>query len=146
MSEPTLRESADQRFERALAESGAPDPRAMYRTRLRQLRERSPEAYRRAVEYYESRLVPAIATAGGDPIQEWIEYGRLLAELTAAGRTVQIDPTGRERPRSTPVPADHLVMHLPTSTRESALVVWLPRELSAAQRATCDLLAAGSQG
>ncbi len=146
MSDTSLREHADRRLERALAEAGVADPRNAYRGWLRQLRERSPEGYQRAVGYYEKRLVPAVAAEESDPIQEWIEYGRLLAEQSSPGRTVQIDPTGRERPHVAPIPPDHLVLHLPTSTREAARVVWLPRELSFAQRAPCDLLAAGSQG
>lgn len=146
MSDTGLRERADRRFEHALAQAGVADPRNAYRGWLRQLREQSPEGYQRAVGYFEKRLLPAVAAEGSDPIQEWIEYGRLLAEHTSPGRTVQIDPTGRERPHASPVPADHLVLHLPTSSREPARVVWLPRELSFAQRAACDLLIAGSQG
>ncbi|HEV2130363.1 MAG TPA: hypothetical protein VGR27_04650 [Longimicrobiaceae bacterium] len=146
MTDTSLRERADRRFEQALAEAGVPDPRNAYRGWLRQLREQSSEGYQRAVGYYEKRLLPAVAAEGSDPIQEWIEYGRLLAEQISPGRTVQIDPTGRERPHAAPVAADHLVLHLPASTREPAQVVWLPRDLSFAQRAACDLLVAGSQG
>lgn len=146
MSDTSLRERADRRFEHALAEAGVADPRNAYRGWLRQLREQSPERYQRAIGYFEKRLLPAVAAEGSDPIQEWIEYGRLLAEQSSPGRTVQIDPTGREWPHAAPVPADHLVLHLPASTREAARVVWLPRDLSSAQRATCDLLVAGSPG
>lgn len=146
MSGADLRERADRRLEGALAETGVPDPRNLYRTRLRRLRERSPDAYRRAVEYFERRLLPAVAAETSDPLWEWLEYGRLLAELTSPGRTVQIDPTGREHPHTAPISPEQLVVHLPASTREPALVVWLPRELSPAQRATCDLLVSGSQG
>lgn len=146
MSSRDLREQADRRFEQALKESGARDPRDFYRKRLRELRERSPEAFQRALAYFEQRLTPAVAAEGSDPLREWLEYGRFLAEQVASGRTVQIDRTGRERPYAPPVPLDHLVLHLPTSTTEPALVVGLPPELSPAQRATYDLLVAGSQG
>lgn len=141
-----LRARADQRFEQALAESGARDPRDFYRDRLKELRERDPEAFRRALDHYENRLVPAVAAEGSDPIAEWLEYGRLLAELMAQGRTVQIDPSGRAGAYAPPVPPDHLVLHLPDSTREAALAVGIPPELSPAQRATYALLVRGEQG
>ncbi len=146
MAETTLRERADWRFERVLAETGARDPREFYRQRLRELRERDPRAFQRALEYFETRLIPAVAAEDSDPIREWLEYGRFLAELAAPGRTVQIDPTGRERPYAPPVPLEHLVLHLPLDARASALLVGLPPQLSPAQRATYDLLVAGKQG
>lgn len=146
MADNDLRERADRRFEQALQETGARDPRDFYRKRLRELRERSPEAFQRALAYFERKLTPAVAAEGSDPIAEWLEYGRFLAELVATGRTVQIDRSGREHPYAPPVPGDHLVLHLPSSTSEAALVVGLPPELSPAQRATYDLLVAGSQG
>jgi hypothetical protein len=145
MSNP-LRERADRRFEEALNASGARDPREFYRTRLRELKTHSPEAYRRAVAYYEERLIPAVVVEGSDPLAEWMGYGRYLAELTAAGETVQLDPTGRSHPYAAPVPPDHLVLHLPRAAAGRALVVGLPRELSPAQRAAYDLLVRGSLG
>jgi hypothetical protein len=145
MSNP-LREHADRRFEEALNASGARDPREFYRTRLRDLKKQSPDAYRRAVAYYEERLIPAVAAEGSDPVVEWLEYGRFLAELTAAGETVQLDPMGRSHPYAAPVPPDHLVLHLPRAAAERALVVGLPPELSPAQRAAYDLLVRGSLG
>lgn len=146
MANESPRETADQRFQQALTASGARDPRDFYRQRLRELRERSPDAYRRAVEYYETRLIPAVAAEGSDPITEWLEYGRVLATLTAEGRTLQIDPSGRARDFAVPVAADTLVIHLPTAAGEPVLVVGLPTKLSPAQRATYDLLVSGLQG
>lgn len=146
MADKDLRDRADRRFEQALKEQGGRDPRDFYRKRLRELRERSPEAFQRALSYFEQRLTPAVAAEGSDPLAEWLEYGRFLAELVSSGRTVQIDRTGREYPYAPPVPLDHLVLHLPVSTAEPALVVGLPPELSPAQRATYALLVAGSQG
>lgn len=131
---------ADLRFARALHEAEAQDPRALYRERLRELRERDEQAFSRAVEHYESRLVPAVAEESSDPLAEWLEYGRLLAELTTPGETVQIDPTGRASPYSPPVPHDRLVLHLPASAREKAIPVGLPISMSPAQRAAFDLL------
>lgn len=134
------RERADRRFEAAIAASGARDPREFYRDRLRALREADASAFREAVHYYESELIPAVAAEDSDPLGEWLEYGRVLAALSAAGETIQVDPSGRAAPYTRPVPGDHLVLHVPTSSRESALPVGLPPELSPAQRATYALL------
>ncbi|HEX2191279.1 MAG TPA: hypothetical protein VHG51_20380 [Longimicrobiaceae bacterium] len=146
MAAQELRERADRRFEEALKTTGARDPREFYRGRLRELRERSPEAFRRALAYFEERLIPAVAAEGSDPMAEWLEYGRFLAGLAAQGKTVQVDPLGRALPYAPPVPGDHLVLHLPDAASERALVVGIPPELSPAQRATYDLLVSGSQG
>jgi hypothetical protein len=135
-----LRAIADRRFEEALRSRGARDPREFYRERLRELRESSAEGYRRAAEYFEQVLVPEVAREGSDPLGAWLEYGRVLANLQAAGETVQIDPTGRGSPYQPPVPLDHLVLHLPTSARLPALAVGIPTTLSPAQRVTYDLL------
>lgn len=144
MTESTdLRAIADERFRAALERTGARDPREFYRERLRGLRERNPAGYRQATEYFRTVLVPAVASESGDPIAAWLDYGCLLAALWTEGSPVQIDATGRSRPYDPPVPADHLVLHLPTSTREPALAVGLPPTLSEAQKATYDLLVRG---
>ena len=145
MNSEQLREQADQRFQRALDATGARDPREFYRKRLRDLKAHDPDAFRRAVEYHDSRLVPNVAAEGSDPLREWLEYGRFLATLLAPGRTVQIDHSGRASEYAPPVPAEHLVLHLPTDTRQSALAVGLPPMLSPAQRATYALLVEGKQ-
>ncbi len=131
---------AEARFNAALTETGARDPRTFYRERLRALKAEDPAAFREAVEYYEQTLIPEVAREGSDPVAAWLEYGRFLATRVAPGETVQIDPTGLSAPYSPPVPLDHLVLHLPTSPRTPALAVGLPAELSDAQRATYDLL------
>ncbi len=138
-----VRSQADARFEAALEEAGARDPRDFYRQRLLELRKANPDGYRAAVRYYEDELVPAVARAGSDPIAEWLEYGRLMASLRIEGSAVMIDPSGRARPYARPVPQDDLVLHLPTSTRETALAVGLPPNLSPAQAATYQLLVTG---
>lgn len=135
-----LRELADQRLQAALERTGARNPRDFYRDRLRELKDRDAAAYRRGVDYYESRLIPAVASDECDPLEEWLEYGRFLATLFHEGETVQIDPTGRAEPYERPLPADRLVLHLPTSARERAIPVGLPPQLSPAQRAAYDLL------
>lgn len=146
MPDDSLRNTADQNFARALARSGARDPRDFYRQRLRELRERDEQAFRRALDYYENRLVPAVASDASDALAEWLEYGRVLAQLTIDGQTVQIDPTGKAGPYAPPVPLDHLVLHLPTAAREPALPVGIPPQLSPAQRATFELLVKQSMG
>jgi hypothetical protein len=145
MSSKQLRERADQRFQQALEQTGARDPREFYRKRLRELKAQDPEAFRRAVEYHDTRLVPTVAADGSNPLAEWLEYGRFLATLVAAGRTVQVDLTGRASEYAPPVPTDRLVLHLPTDTRQPALAVGLPAKLSPAQRATYALLVEGKQ-
>jgi hypothetical protein len=144
MSDERERERAEARLVEALARTGGRDPREYYRERLRALRDRDEQAFQRAREYYETRLLPAVAREESDPLAEWLDYGRLLAELTAPGRTVEIDPSGLAHPYAPPVPADRLVLHLPTSAREPALLVGLPPTLSPAQRASFDLLVKGA--
>jgi hypothetical protein len=135
-----VREVAEARFEEALFRTGARDPREFYRERLRELKSSDPAGFRRAVEYFENELLPEVAREGSDPLAAWLEYGRFLASVCISGETVQIDPTGRSEPYAPPVPADRLVLHLPTSTREAALAVGLPPALSEAQRVTYELL------
>lgn len=139
----TQRERADQLLDEAIEAAAARDPREFYRERLRELRERNPEAYGAAVRYFEETLVPDVASEGAEPLTAWMEYGRYLAELTAPGRTVVVDPTGRARPYEVPAPREALVLHMPSGSRGRALLVGLPPELSEAQRATYDWLVAG---
>lgn len=133
---------ADTLLDEALAAAGARDPREFYRIRLRELRERDRSAYDRAVAYYRDELLPSIV-AGADPLAAWTEYGRTLAELGGPGRTVAIDPTGTAVPYQHPADRSHLVLHLPDSGRDPAVLVGLPLELSPAQRATYDWLVQG---
>lgn len=137
-----LQSRADERLEDALTEHGARDPREFYRARLRELRDADRSAYDRAVAYYRDVLIPGIA-GGAEPLAAWTEYGRTLAELRSPGRTVAVDPSGRAAPYETPCALDRLILHLPDSPRETALVVGLPTTLSAAQRATYDWLVQG---
>lgn len=146
MATQELRDRADRRFEEALKATGSRDPRDFYRKRLKELREQDADAFRRALSYFEERLIPVVAAEGSDPVAEWLEYGRFLAGLVARGTTLQVDPTGLAAPYAPPVPRDHLVVHLPDSSAAKALVVGLPPALSPAQRATYDLLVSGSQG
>ena len=140
MADADLRARADERFASALADAGARDPRDFYRKQLVALKARDREAYGRALAYFEERLIPAVAADGSDAIGEWLEYGRVLASLMTAGRTVQVDGGGRASDYARPVPPDALVLHLPERTGDPAIIVGLPTTLSPAQRANYDLL------
>lgn len=145
-SQEQLRARAEASYEAALRQSSARDPRQHFRGMLRELKEKDAAAFRRAVEYHDAQLLPAIAGGGEDPLRVWLEYGRLIAELLAPGRTVvvQADGAAGEYP---PAPGgEPLVLHLPSSAREPARVLGLPAEPSPAQRATLDLLVRGSLG
>jgi hypothetical protein len=146
MDEKELRERADLRFKEALEATRARDPRDHFRKVLTELRGSNPAAFKEALAYFNTRLIPAVAADGSDPVGEWMEYGRVLATLQAPGRTVQVDATGLAQPYAVPVPVDALVLHLPDSTSAKAIVVGIPPELSPAQRAAFDLLVRQSQG
>ncbi len=134
---------ADERLTRALAESGAPDPRGGCRDQLRRLRRRSPERYEEGVAYYRNRLVPSIAGEEADPLAAWRDYALFIAELASPGRAVAVDEEGRSRPFAAPGKPADMVLHLPDRNRAAAVLIALPPEPSAAQRATRDWLVLG---
>ena len=139
-----IRERAMARLERALAGAGIEDPRPYYRARLRGLRERDPAALAESVRYHEEVLLPRVADEGSDPVAEWLEYGRRLAELGEPGRLVDVDERGRARPYDGRArPRDHLILHLPDDPRVPAFVLGMPRDPSPAQRAPFELLVLG---
>jgi hypothetical protein len=139
----SIQDRAHRLLEAAMAERGARDPREFYRTQLRELKEENASAYEDAVIYYRDALLPAIANDGVDPLTAWTDYGCTLASLRASGRTVSIDATGRAEAYTSPVRPDQLVLHLPDEKRRKALLVALPPDLSAAQRAAYDWLVVG---
>ena len=143
--DPALQKEADRLFSEALEAQGARDPRDYYRDQLRELKQSNPEAYQRAVRYYEETLLPAIATDGADPLQAWQAYGLRIAELRSPGRTVSIDETGRSQPYEPPGASDLMVLHLPEEKRSRPVLVSLPATPSAAQMATYDWLVAGKK-
>jgi hypothetical protein len=143
--DPEEHERAEARFSRALSEAEARDPREYYRTRLRELRDRDPDAYERAVRHYGEVLVPSIASGEAEPLAAWLEYGRMIASSTETGRTVAIDAAGGASDYAPPVAPDRLVLHLPENERVKALPVGLPARMTPAQQATYDLLVAGKQ-
>jgi hypothetical protein len=141
-----MKEAADERFQAALARTGARDPRDYYRGLLKELRELDPERYRTAVRHYETRLIPTVASGETDPLEEWLEYGCLLAKLLVDGTPVIIDAKGRRRTYAPPAPSDALVLHLPTSMSDPARAVGVPPTLSPAQSAAYQLLVARKVG
>ena len=139
------RDLAQEALEHALARDGAPDPRGLCRERLRDLKDGNRGAYEEAVRHYEEVLVPGIASGVLDPLDAWTEYARQLAELSAPGRTVAIDESGRALPWEPESWREKLVLHIPHAGSGRALLVALPREPSEAQRATYEWLALGRQ-
>ncbi|MDR0786533.1 MAG: hypothetical protein LBG44_01465 [Gemmatimonadota bacterium] len=135
-----MKTAADEQLRSALERTGLQDPRNEYRDLLLELRERNSDRFREAVQYYETRLIPAVAGGQTEPLEEWIEYGCLLARLLMSGTPVIIDPTGRRIPYSRPVPEDALVLHLPTSMGDPALALRIPSSPSPAQAAAHALL------
>ena len=139
----TMTRRADEILEAELEATGARDPREFYRERLRELKQTNPAGYDDAVAYYRETLLPAVAEGTSAPLDAWTEYGRRLAETLTPGRTVSIDETGRSHEYDGPNP-DRLILHLPEG-KGRALLVGLPADLSAAQRATYDVLVSGKQ-
>ena len=138
-----LQKTADARFEAALAAAGARDPRDYYRSRMRELKQSNPQGYADAVAYYQSTLLTSIAEQDADPLEAWRKFGLRIAQLTATGRAVAVDPAGRSRAFEAPGRADDLILHLPDAHNRRALLVGLPPEPSAAQMATYNWLVQG---
>jgi hypothetical protein len=137
-----LKSRADARLASALAAPGAPvDPRPLFRPVLRHLRERDPAAFDRALAHFEGTLVPAVA-GGADPLRAWLNYGLLLASALGAGRTVEVDPTGRARSLEEGT-GGGLVLHVPEADDAPVLVLHQPTDASPAQVATVELLVVG---
>jgi hypothetical protein len=141
-----LRARADELFAAALESGRARDPREHFRGMLLELKAKDAAAFRRAVGYHDTGLLPAIVEQGEDPLRSWIEYGRVIAELLAPGRTVVVFPDGTSGEYPPPAEGEPMVLHLPSSAREPARILALPARLSPAQRATIDLLVRGSLG
>lgn len=139
-------QAADARFLEALAASAARDPRDYYRDQLRELRRTNPDGYARGVAYYQNTLVPSIAEGESDPLEAWRDYGLLLARLTAPGRAVAVDATGRSRPFEPSGDADDMLLHIPDRNRERPILVALPPNPTPAQMATHQWLVMGRRG
>lgn len=125
------------RLEAALVEGGFADPRPALRERLRVLRDTNPSAFEHAKTRYETVVREA---ATGDVLDPWIEYGTYLGQMTGEGRLFRIDETGRGAPYEPPLGVGAMVLHLPDDAGAPALAIAMPREPTAAQQATHDLL------
>lgn len=95
-----LRARADERFQRALQQTGARDPRNFFRDMLRDLKAADADAYREALRYFNETLIPAVADDASDPVAEWLEYGRVLASLAIRGRRWAPPPPSAGRRRT----------------------------------------------
>jgi hypothetical protein len=133
------RNQVDARTAQAISEGPYQDFREAYRDRLRWLKETNPQGFSEALGYYNDILSANIA-AGHDPLHEWLDYGRMLAQLSGAGKVYSIDETGRAFPETDADAEDALLLHLPDDTTVRALPLAVPRRLSPHQRATLDLL------
>lgn len=128
-------------LEAALDDRGLRDPRGYYRELLKKLKARDAEGYRAAVAYHEERLAGGLASADADAVEEWVEYGRYLAELLTPGRTWSVDPSGLAEPYHRPPAADALILHVPEAPHERGVILSAPKNLTPPQKATYDLLA-----
>jgi hypothetical protein len=134
------RAAADARLDQALRTTGAADPRAPLRETLRALRLEDAAAFEEALRRFDEVLVPRVAAGEVDPLTEWVEYGRFLAELRGPGSVTAVAPDGRAQSWAPPYRAGSLVLHLPQDNRRRALVLAAPAEPSPAQQATVELL------
>lgn len=132
---------ADARLDQALAAADTLDPRPVYRDRLRALRT-DAETFSRALEYFETTLVPAVAS-GAEPLSAWVDYGRFLAERGGPGRVVAVDASGRARPYEAPPAAADLVLFIAADSRRGVTPLLEPRSPSAPQQAAMNLLVRG---
>jgi hypothetical protein len=135
--DPQLRARAEARLTEAAQAQGIADPRPSYRDWLRRLRQNEPDAFDRAIRHYERQVLPALRE--GDPLPAWIEYGRFLATLTAAGDVVRIDEQGRAAPWTADSPAG-LVLFIPGEAAADVMVLSQPISPTDAQHATIALL------
>ena len=133
----TAKRLADERTDAAIGQASFEDFREAYRDRLRWLKDNQPQGFARALSHYNDTLVPNIA-GGADPLAEWLNYGRLLGNLSGKGKAVAVDETGRSFPFENEVAG--LLLHLPDDTNIPALALAVPRNLSDAQKATLNLL------
>ncbi len=137
---------ADERLNRAIAESGAHDPRGGCREQLRRLQQQNPERYAEGVAYYGKTLVPSIAGGEAEPLTAWRDYALFIARLAAPGKAVAVDRKGRARPFAAPGAPTDMVLYLPEPTRAPAVLISLPPKPSRAQSATRDWLVLTSRG
>jgi len=136
------RKQADARLAGRLAELEALDARETYRSLLRALKAENADAFTRASRYYEEHVVPRLLTEP-DPVDAWIDYGRMIGELAGTGRMLVIDESGRSQRYRPPLAPQQMVMFVPDDARVGSFAAIQPAALSAAQRATLSLLVEG---
>jgi len=134
------KEAVERRTDEAFARSAWADPRAAYRSLLRRLREHDAALFERALGEYEALVVSRLEDPAADPVTCWLDYGRRLADLAAAGRCVRVDAEGRSAADDGSTTEPALLLQLPADESAAAIVIAQPREASAAQRATVALL------
>ena len=132
----TAKARAEGRTREAIESGPYEDFREAYRERLRWLKEARGNAFTSALAHYET-LVQSIAD-GGDPVREWLQYGRHLGELSGTGKVYAIDASGRALGPTGA--ADEMLLHLPDDVSVPALPLAVPRSISEHQKATLDLL------
>jgi hypothetical protein len=131
--------TSEARLVDAFARLGLVDPRESYRSVLRELRARDADAFSRATTHYQRQVLPALVSVE-DPVAAWIDYGRIIGEMTAPGRMMSVDSTGRAFPFSSPVRGGELVVFVPDDGTRGAFAAAVPSDLSPAQKATLSLL------
>jgi hypothetical protein len=141
----TDRSHAEARLEAALASAGLEDSRPAFRARLKLLRQRDEAAFEEAVRRYEAEVLPALASASS-PLDAWLAYARLLADLSGTGRFVAIDASGLATPWTPPYLAGTLVLHVPDDPALPALPAAVPVAPSDPQQAARGLLVEGRLG
>jgi hypothetical protein len=132
---------SEARLVTAFAALGLEDPRESYRSVLRELRARDTEAFSRATTHYQQHVLPGLDS--GNPVDAWIDYGRVIGEMTTPGRLLIVDATGRAFPLRSPVHTGELVVFVPDEGTRGAFAAARPSDLSPAQKATLSLLVEG---
>ncbi|HKK08355.1 MAG TPA: hypothetical protein VKA44_05665 [Gemmatimonadota bacterium] len=128
-------------FEETLEARGLADPRPLYRTMLRELKQADASVYEEAVRRYEEELAPADESRGESALRAWLAYGSWLAGRLAPGGRVTVDRVGRARELAgDEVPEGALLLHVPEKRNRRALALGIPRDPSPAQDATLELL------
>jgi hypothetical protein len=138
------RAQAEQRLTEAAAGLRLMDPRPPLRARLKQLRERQPDAFTHAVAHYEQHVLPRLAEE--DPVPVWLEYARYTGQLSANGRLITIGDDGAATTFKSPIAPGALVLFLPEDTTVSAFIAAQPIDPTPAQKASVELLIEGRLG
>ena len=100
------------------------------------LKEHDQERFAQALRHYDEIVLPALA-GGQDVFEAWVQYGQTLANLSAPGRMMTVDETGRAVAFAAPVRAATLILHVPDDNTMPIFVAAMPaRAASEAYRST----------